>query len=79
METIVQWFTVAPFQSIMIAVAVGAIANVFITYYRAIKLGDAICNKCGNQGPLSTAGIAGEKIVCKKCKSTDWKLVSKAP
>ena len=59
-------------------VAVGAIANMFVTWYRASKLGDAICNKCGNQGPLSTAGIAGEKIVCKKCKSTDWTLVKKS-
>jgi hypothetical protein len=79
METIGRWITQAPFYSLAMVIAVGAIANMFITWRRAVKLGDAICNKCGNQGPLSTAGIVGEKIVCKKCKSTDWKLVGNAP
>ena len=75
MSTIFQWITEAPIYSLMIVVAAGAIGNMLITWYRASKLGPAICNKCGNQGALTTAGLAGEKIVCKKCKSTDWRLI----
>ena len=75
MDTAVRWITEAPLYTLMMVVALGVIANMFVTWYRASKLGNAICSKCGHEGPLSTAGIAGEKIVCKKCKSSDWKLV----
>ena len=79
MSTIEQWFRQAPLYTMLMIISIGVIANMFVTWYRASKLGDAICNQCGNRGPLSTAGLAGEKIVCKKCKSTDWVLVDKRP
>jgi formylmethanofuran dehydrogenase subunit E len=70
METVTEWVTRAPFYALGFVVAIGAIANMLVTWYRAVKLGDAVCSKCGHQGPLSTAGLVGEKIVCKKCQST---------
>jgi ribosomal protein L40E len=75
MNTVVRLITEEPMFDVVLLICVIAIANIFYTLYRARKLGAAICTKCGNQGPLTAAGIIGQNIVCKKCGSTDWKLV----